>query len=78
MAVDGILDDVTELCSSIVLQLKHLVKSTLSSHGVNFDEIFGLPDLFHEESVFCRPFRGLETHHLQLLFYKTHFSFVVS
>ena len=53
--MDGVLDDVTELCATIILQLQDSVKSKLSACGVNFNEIPGLPDLFTEKSAISGP-----------------------
>lgn len=61
--------DVQGLISSQV-HLKHLQK-TLSNSGVSVDPIFS------EDSTHMNPFAGVETHHLQLKFYRKHLDYRV-
>ena len=55
--------------------LHNEVSRVLCSAGVS--SVPGL-DLFESKGPFGRPFEGLETHHQQLSFYKTHFPFIVT
>lgn len=78
VAVDGTLEDVTELCTGIVMQIRDVVKARLSSAGVEIESITGLSEIFAEDSEFCQPFHNLDTYYRQLAFYRAHFSLVVS
>ena len=78
MAIDGILEDVTDLCTRIVLQLRDATKSILLSSGVEDNCIANILKPFDEQSPFCKPFRDIDTWHRQLSFYKDHFKLIVS
>lgn len=76
--VDGVLQHVTELCTSTVLELGEAVKLRLASAGINIKDIPGLQDLFTASSHLCQPFEGLLTYHHQLKFYSSNLKFIVS
>ena len=75
--MDGILEDVTDLCTRIVTQLRDLVTAKLLTAGINVQQITGLLELFSEDSHFCQPFQNLHTYYRQLAFYKSHLNLVV-
>ena len=75
---EGILSDVTELCTSITQQMGQTVSSLLQSAGVNPADIPGLEDVFAEDSSFAQPFAGIGSQYLQMSYYRTHLNYVVS
>ena len=77
VATNTLLDSVTELCTSTVIELGEEVKALLQSSGVDPSSINGLEVLFSLTSPYCRPFDGIDTYHRQLAYYKEHLNFVV-
>lgn len=75
--VDAILSDVTDLCSNTTQMIGQRVFSLLQTAGIDPANIAGLSDLFSENSMFARPFIGLEMHYHQLSHYRAHLNFVV-
>ena len=78
LTLEEILEDVTELCSNLLVDLEQHVSSALACVGVKIDDVPGLSTLFSSESEFSQPFKHLNTYHHQLAFYRENFHFVVS
>ena len=76
-SVSGVIEDVTELCSSIVSELGEKVFAQLELAGIETDDLPGLNQLFSNASQFSRPFEGLDTYHHQLTFYRQNFGLIV-
>ena len=76
--VDGVLEEVTELCTVSIGQLGDAVQSVLQSAGFSFSDVPGMQELFALTSPYACPFDGLDTYHRQLTFYTTHMDMVVS
>ena len=75
-AVQSVVEGVTSLLQQRLDILHTQVCSKLTEAGVT--SLPGLDALFSEDGANARPFLGLETHHQQLKYYKTHFNFIVS
>ena len=76
-SVNCVLKDVTTLCISTVAELGEEVASKLQQSGVSIADIPGLQQLFSPQSLYARPFDGLDTYYRQVEFFKTHFKLVV-
>lgn len=70
-----ILKDVTGLFQDILVDLFN--EHVLTNSSINHTDINGLSALFSENSIYARPFAGLETQYSQLKFYREEFNFVV-
>ena len=75
-AVQSVVEGATSLLQQRLDILHTQVCSKLTEAGVT--SLLGLDGLFSEDGANARPFLGLETHHQQLKYYKTHFNFIVS
>ena len=49
----------------------------LESVGATKESIDSVSELFSEESPYCNPFKGLDTHYKQLSFYKKSLNLLV-
>ena len=73
---ENILQDVTHLCTSIILDLTSVVKQQLDMHNAT-------PELSHDmmsalqSDTYNQPFKGLETHYKQMQYLRESFNFVV-
>lgn len=77
-ATEEILSDVTELCSSVIYQLKDKLCQVLESTDITPSNIPGFNDLFTENSPYLNPFHNLKSQYMQLTYFHNHLNFVVS
>lgn len=73
---ENILQDVTHLCTSMILDLTSVIKQKLVMHNAT-------PELSHDlmtilqSDTYNQPFKGLETHYKQMQYLRESFNFVV-
>ena len=77
-SMERILKDITGFIQDMLLDLFDNVKSKLMSIGVDPSSVPGLSLLFAEDSIHATPFKKLETHHMQMKYYKETLGLVVS
>lgn len=75
-AMQGVIEDVSDLVSFVTQTLESQTHSLLHAHGIEPTSISGL------DNVFCgpatKPFEGLTSFHQQLQYCRQNFNFVVS
>lgn len=76
--VDEVLSGVTELCNDIVSHLRDELHKVLNSAKLSSSDIPGFDDILSDDSPYTNPFRNLQTHHLQMAYYRKDFNLVVS
>lgn len=77
MALQGIIEDVTNLIQTYLRDLNLSIKNHLKEGGVSEEVISSLDPFFSPGGKYGEPFRGLETEHRQLKYFKNCFSMVV-
>jgi len=75
-AMQGIIEDVTDLLDFACLSVKAKVYKKLSSMGINSSDLTQLDEIF--DNCGKKIFDGVVTFHQQLQFYRQNFRFVVS
>lgn len=73
---ENILSDVTNLCSSIILDLTTAIQGKLTSHNATKELCQDITSILQTPS-YSKPFEGLETHYKQMQCLRECFSFVV-
>lgn len=76
-ALQGLLEGITSLCQQRLSSIQKAVNTVLTGARISTTSIRGLDDIFYPEGQFGQPFKGLETQHQQLKFFKAQFLFVV-
>ena len=76
--MERILKDITGFIQDTLLDLFDDVKSVLANVGIDPCSVPGLSSVFSENSVYATPFKGLQTQHLQMKYYRETLGFVVS
>ena len=76
LALDGLLDDFTELFKSRILSLGDKMKEYLKYKQCGLDLISGVEQLIMDKAMIS-PFKGLETSYLQHSYYKKNFNYLV-
>ena len=77
-AMDNIIEDVTAFSQYLLAKIGCAVKATLADAGVDSNQIQQFTGIFDPDGPFGRPFRGLETAHQQIQYYKSNMGLVVS
>ena len=75
-ALNGLLEDFSNIVQEIVSQIKSEVNACLSSRGLSLEVFDGLEDVFSNRNN-LEPFRGLDSKYLQEAFYREHFHLLV-
>ena len=76
-ALDGILEDVTELLQAHIQHVLEKILDVLNSSNVGEQVVSAISSIFAEER-FSKPFLGLETEYRQNRYFRDHFGMVVS
>ena len=76
-AINAIIEDVTVLFQSYLCCIFDAVNKQLQSFNDCDAIVTSLSPLFDPDGVYGRPFKGLETEHLQLKFFKNFFAMIV-
>ena len=75
--LDEVLSGVTELCNDIVSHLRDELHKVLNSAKLSPSDIPGFDYILSDDSPYTNPFRNLQTHHLQMAYYRKDFNLVV-
>lgn len=78
MAMQEIIQDVTELFQTCLLDLCSTLKSDLRAKNVDEEIVTSIEHHFGHDGKYGQPFRGLGTEYYQLKYFKEQFSMVVS
>lgn len=73
---ENILQDVTNLCTSMILDLTSVVKQKLHMHNVSPELSQDLIGVLQSDT-YNQPFKGLETHYKQMQYFRESFNYVV-
>ncbi len=78
VAMQGIIQDVTRLFQVYLGDLHSTVVQELTTSQVDADTISTISPLFEEGGAYGQPFRGLDTEHRQLAYFRDKFAMIVS
>ena len=76
--MNSILNDLTEFNRLLLQDLHSVVIQKIRSAGLDPDTVPGLSEVFDPNSLYGKPFQGLETQYLQQKYFRENFSMVVS
>ena len=76
--MNSILNDLTEFNRLLLQDLHSVVIQKIQSAGLDPDTVLGLSEVFDPNSLYGKPFQGLETQYLQQKYFRENFSMVVS
>lgn len=74
---ENILQDVTHLCTSVILDLTSVVKQKLAMHNATPELSQDLLSVLQSDT-YSEPFKGLETHYRQMKYLRESLNYVVS
>jgi len=74
---ENILQDVTHLCSSIIVDLTAAIKQKLAAYNTTPSLNEDIMSILQSDS-YSKPFKGLQTHYKQMQYLRECFNFVVS
>lgn len=76
--INSVLNDFTEFNCLLLQDLHSVVIQKNRSAGLDPDTVYGLSEVFDPNSLYGKPFQGLETQYLQQKYLRENFSMVVS